>query len=206
MATLKFENLTADQVDGYLNWFFRQPPVKGAGSGNARSILFHLRRDLRDISAHEGRKTANKRLKAPVLGSFGIMVGYELLAQVWTGKSSVAKKHLRQTYREMLKVSRSKANLMIQFRNAVAHGYTLEITDRDDGRKYSFKLSNQSQRSAWFRKEGAKTRINFWALRWRFLGDINDLHKRLLDRSFTARRRAFISALNWLGPYIITNR
>ena len=124
MAKLDFEKLSPDQVDDYLNWFFRQPPVKGAGSGNARSILYHLRRDLRDISVHEGRRTANKRLRAPVLGSFGIMVGYEILAQVWTGKSSVAKRHLRQTYREMLKVSPVKANLMIQFRNALAHGYT----------------------------------------------------------------------------------
>jgi hypothetical protein len=206
MAKLEFENLAPEAVDSYLDWFFRQPPANGPGLGNMRSILYLLRRDLRDVSAHEGRKTANKRLKAPVLGAFGIMVGYEILAQVWTGKSSVAKKQLRQTYREVLGVSPGKANLMIQFRNALAHGYTLEITDRADGKKYGFILSNRSRQSAWFRKEGGKFRINFWALRWRFLQDLKRLHQRLLDRSLTARRRAFISSLNSLGPYIVTFR
>lgn len=206
MPKLDFDKIGPGGVDFYLNWFFRQPPVVGAGHGNAKSILFQLRRDLRDISAHEGRRTARKRLKAPILGSFGIMVGYEVMAQIWSGKSSIAKKHLRQTYREMLGVSQHKANLMIQFRNALAHGYTLDITDRDTGKKYSFRLSDRSRESAWFKQEGAKFRVNFWALRWRFLQDIGRLHHRLLNRSEIARRRAFIAALDWLGPYIVTPR
>src|SRR3989338_10112317 len=111
-----------------IDTFFKTPPDVGAGPGDTRSILYLLRRDLRDLSCPETREpTSQDSLKAPVLASAGIIIGFEILGRIWTGQNDPGQAKLIDALSEILHISKETAKVIMHFRNSLAHGYQLEL-------------------------------------------------------------------------------
>lgn len=188
-----------------LNEFFAPPPAKGAGPGDIRSVLFLLRRDLRDLSLPEGSEADAKAANiAPVLASAGLMIGFELLARIWIGENDPGQKALIQAFKEILGVDANVADLMVNFRNAIAHGYQLEIFARG-GKKYRFALGDHAGSNLWFEERNNGTEVeyhlNFWELRRRFLDAVAKVEGVLRDPAQTEKHKNFYKMIPYIKPY-----
>ncbi len=195
-------------IDEEIAIFFKSPPREGPGEGSPYSVLYLLRRDLRDLAGHEDLPPNRDLLKAPVLASFGIMSGLELLARVWLRENDPKQDpQLIKAYQEILSVSSNMAKLMIHFRNAIGHGYQLAIHARDK-KEYCFSLNEILNNFDWFAETKANGEIvysiNFWELRKRFIAAIHRIHGLLVDPNSETLRANFYVMRNYLKPYLIT--
>jgi hypothetical protein len=194
------------EMDRSIDFFFKAPPAYGRESRNTHSVLYLLRRDLRDISGPEEEPPDLEKLRAPILASFGVMAAFELLARVWTGINDFGKEkaghRLTACYEEFVDVE--NAALLKQFRNAIGHGYELIIQARD-GKVYHFGLRDEISGNEWFKKTVISSEtvyvINFWELRWRFLKAISRMKSRLKDLREVEPRRNFRQMIRVIRPY-----
>lgn len=187
--------------------FFKTPPRQGAGPGNIRSILYLLRRDLRDLTIPEEDVLAGTlSIKAPVLAATGIMIGFEVLGRIWLGENDPYQPEQEKALSKILEVPLKTSHVMVMFRNALAHGYQLEIHSRKN-KIYRFSLEDNYQSDKWFLAVGIdhnKTySIGFWELRKRFIKSVEKIKTLLGNPSETILRSNFIKVLPYLKPYKI---
>lgn len=197
-------------TDEEIERFFRQPPESGPGQGTVRSILYLLRRDLRDLSIPEQRPAnANDRMTAPVLACASMLIGLEVLGRIWQGKNKPVQMELNAAYQSLLGLDEPTAKLLIMFRNAIAHGYQLEH-EGSDGTTYRFALGDHVGWQLWFEERtiNGKTEyhVNCWELRERFLKAVETLRTQLLNPKEIGRRQKFEAVLQFLRPYHMVTR
>ena len=191
-----------------IDLFFAAPPDTGAGQGNIRSILYLLRRDLRDLSCPESQEIPSEsRIVAPVLAAAGINIGFEVLGRIWTGEDDPGQAKLVNAYQEILQVSKELAEVLLHFRNSLMHGYQLEINARRARGVYRFCLHTNLQASSFFertQRNGIEEyRVSFWELRRKFLKAINTVY--VAVRNEGSHRNKFESVLPYLRPYVMNN-
>lgn len=186
--------------------FFKKPPDTGAGPGDTRSILYLLRRDLRDLSCPETRApTSQDSLKAPVLASAGIIIGFEILGRVWTGENDPGQSKLINALSEILLINKETAKTIMHFRNSLAHGYQLELHARDTN-VYKFRLISDICNRSFFKSinENGVTEyeICFWELRSKFISAVNMVYKK--TKTNDRQKSNFMRVLPFLSPYKMT--
>ena len=96
-----------------------------------RPLLYLLRRDLKDQYGREEEPAESVQLKSPLLTCLGIMVGFELLAKLWSGKHEFRERDGKATVKEFMRsivrVGEHEADALVDFRNSLAHSYGLSI-------------------------------------------------------------------------------
>lgn len=192
---------------GDIDSFFMTPPVTGAGPGNVRSILYLLRRDLRDLTCPETQQIPNQdSIKAPVLAAAGISIGLEVLARIWVGENDPSQVKLVKSFSEILSISEAKAELIYRFRNSLLHGYQLELHARDRN-IYRFCLHTNLVHPNFFDEGGvngiSEYTISFWELRRIFLVAVQVVYAKVT--SDITHRENFLRVLPYLKPYKMDN-
>lgn len=201
---------TTPDIDEEIERFFQHPPTTGRGNGPTYSILFLLRRDLRDLTGPEDEPAQRARLRSPILASFGIMTGLELLARVWLGLNDPGQARVKKAFKEILGIDDQTAAYMIHFRNAIGHGYQLSIIARTGERHaYHFALDDNIHIKSSLidtKSESNETYvIRFWELRSKFFSAIQKVHTAVKNPENTQLRMNFYSMLPYLRPYVISS-
>jgi len=193
-------------IDEEIEHFFEPPPAEGPGDGPTCSILFLLRRDLRDLTGQESKPESRELLRTPILASFGIMIGLELLARVWLGENDPKRPQLKKAFQEILEVDSRTADLMTHFRDAIGHGYQLSIHARDR-KEYHFAVDDSAHVNSSFFEPGDATHthytIQFWTLRAKFLNAIQKVRATLANPGNDQHRMHFYAMIPYLRPYEI---
>ena len=114
---------------------FRRPSV---GRPREASLLGLLRFDLQQFHATKG--TAPAAVVAPLLAALGNCVGLELLAKYWSGGHDVPSSTVVDFLTSVGGLSQPDAEVLLQFRNSLAHGYGLGTRRRKDSKVFSFAL------------------------------------------------------------------
>lgn len=201
-----------DEINRQVEKFFARPPKAGPGRiGEEKSLLFLLRRDLRDLSVPEGDAPDTQELRAPVLAALGIMIGFEILARIYQGSGLLGNPAKADAFRKFLDVSDAESWLMVYFRDAVAHGYQLTAHTRDKG-TFHFALAPGRPDDSIFTPVRSSIRasgpnsirheVNFWALRQRFLTAVEQFQQSLANTGNASARARFVAALPKLQPYV----
>ncbi len=60
------------------------------------------------------------------------MVGFELLAKLWSGNHEAGSKLLEDFLSKVAQLQKPKSVALVQFRHAIAHGYRLGTKRKED--------------------------------------------------------------------------
>lgn len=148
---------------------------------NGRSMLYFLRRDLQDQYGKEGGQ--HDKLISPLLTTLGIMLGFELLAKYWSGRHITNGKVLENFLEDVTKLSRIQSVILTQLRHALAHGYCLQTKNNNDGKMYTFLLSDNEAASMVIQEKDSKYTINIWQLKKLFIETIRKYQNLLAQSS-----------------------
>ena len=193
------------RVYSLVDFFFISPNVK---LKKYFTQLYLLRRDLVDLTGNERKRPRKTDLKSPLLSSLAMMIGLELLAKFHSGKYYYPKfkqKHFKRFLREIGKLSNSEAQTLVQFRNAIAHGYCLETYEYDSNtdeirNTIKFILDDKlSKNNRIFICVNGVHRINIWNLKSFFLRTIKIFKNELNKQQNTPMRDTFEEIYNHLG-------
>jgi len=165
-------------VDRHIIDCFCAPRAQRSPGPN-RSVLFLLRRDLEKLYGAESRKHIRTH-KAPMLAVLGMMAGIELLAKFNTGKATQT---TNNDFKEFLvgygNLTRAKAEVLYQYRCALAHSYGLYTMKRASGkrpRSFKFSLDDSPRCSCLIEKLSYNHYvISFWQMKQLFLHCVESL-------------------------------
>ena len=151
--------------------------------GQNRSVLFLLRRDLEKLYGAENRKHIRTH-KAPMLAVLGMMAGIELLAKFNSGKATQT---TNTDFKDFLvdygNLTRARAEVLYQYRCALAHSYGLYTMKRVRGkrpRSFKFSLDDSPGCSCLIQKVAYNHyTISFWQMKQFFLRCVAYLEARL---------------------------
>jgi hypothetical protein len=101
-------------------------------------LLALLRSDLQQFYGPE--LIENGSVNAPLLAALGICAGLELLAKYWSGCADVPARTVRDFLTTIAGLSEVDAEIVLQFRNSLAHGYALGTRRRNDHKPFTFTL------------------------------------------------------------------
>src|SRR5262245_2878141 len=110
-----------------LNRTFRKPSPRSYGQA---SLLGLLRSDLQHHWGAESTPVGS--VTAPLLAALGICVGLELLTKYWSGSTDVPASKVSEFLTTVTGLSTVDAEIVLQFRNSLAHGYALGTRRRKD--------------------------------------------------------------------------
>lgn len=132
---------------------------------SAASLLALLRSDLQQFYGPES--TAAGCVTAPLLAALGICAGLELLAKYWSGCPDVSARTVSDFLTTVARLSAVDAEIVLQIRNSLAHGYALGTRRRKDNRHFSYTLdTGGTSASPLFSHPGADNYvINLWSLK-----------------------------------------
>ena len=145
-----------------------------------RPLLFLLRRDLQGQYLKEEESPVNDGIRSPLLTCLGIMIGFELMTKLWSGRlefdRKLTKKFLMRIPSTGFRLNADQAEALIRFRNAIAHSYSLTDMDRN-GQKYRFKVDANHLRENEViavipRANERQVYINAWWLKKMFLDSV----------------------------------
>lgn len=177
------------------------PPLD-RGYANQMSLLYLLRRDLQNLYGQEGGTPV--KVKSPLLTCLGIMVGFELLTKLWSGNHEISSSLTEDFLSKVAQVQKSKAQALVQFRHALAHGYRLGTKTKKDNKFYSFVVDDTSNYHECISEiDSQKFLVNIWQLKELFLSSIEE-YKRLLEADFNLQNKFMVCLAN-LGDIQITN-
>lgn len=133
------------------------------------------------------------------------MIGFEILARVYQGLGPFGNRTKADAFRKILKISEQESWLMVDFRDAVAHGYQLVAHTKDRGTFYFGLASHDGEllfsQIPLLDGSGVRHDVNFWTLRQRFLEAIEQFKSRLSDSKNISDRNRFMAALPRLQSY-----
>lgn len=122
--------LISNDVQSEIARVFMDPSERP--SDERRPLLYLLRRDLKDQYGGENEQVESVQIKSPLLICLGIMVGFELLTKMYSGKhefekSGEGKREVKKFMLDILEIGGQEAGALIKFRNSLAHSYGLGI-------------------------------------------------------------------------------
>lgn len=195
-----------EEVDAEIERWFTDPSIHPSTYaerlGDRRPLLFLLRRDLKDQYGDENEPPI-RPIISPLLICLGILVGFELLAKLWSGKHQFnrGERTVHSFYQEIVGFGAEEAEALVEFRNLLAHTYGLR------GREYSFTVRGDVAGAEDDIKitsdESGKSRvyINVWRLKKLFVQAVRE-YKRLLEMD-KERQCKFMGCLPHLGEIAI---
>ncbi|MFZ3122124.1 MAG: hypothetical protein WA104_01985 [Thermodesulfovibrionales bacterium] len=163
-------------------------------------FLYLLRRDLELLYGHENR---NGSVKAPLLACLGIMVGFELLAKMWSGNYQAESKELISFLENVTGLPSDKADALAQFRHALAHGYRLSTRKKKGQEIYEFHIDDSDGATECVSEVTQKVfKVNVPLLKRTFINSINE-YRKLLEASFDLQKKFEVCTEN-IGEVQIT--
>ena len=197
--------ISSNQIES----FFRAPP-EGDPSGNRRSVLFVLRRDLCKLYGPEDVQ-GSAALIAPILAAGGMMTGIDLLTKLHTGKIDeplAGASDFEAFLSRFGEVSTDHAAALYQYRCAQAHSYGFTGISRRAGerKKFLFTLSDSpAEREVVLAFPENHYAICFWPLKLLFRRMIGAFHRRLTDPAISSQEiDAFYRASTEIGFMEVT--
>lgn len=118
-----------------LNRTFRKPSPE---THERTSLLGLLRSDLKHYYGAESDSVGS--VTTPLLAALGICAGLELLAKYWSGSPDVSASKVSEFLTTVTDLSTGDAEIVLQFRNSLAHGYALGTRRRKDRRPFRYTL------------------------------------------------------------------
>jgi hypothetical protein len=97
-----------------------------------------LRSDLQQYYGPEAVPVGS--VTAPLLAALGICAGLELLTKYWSGSPDVSARAVSDFLTTVTGLSAADAEIVLQFRNSLAHGYALGTRRRKDKRPFIYTL------------------------------------------------------------------
>jgi hypothetical protein len=136
------------------------------------SLLAWLRSDLQELYGPEA--IAYGPVAAPLLTALGICVGLELLAKYWSGHPDITRQLVVEFLTTVAELSPSDAEALMQFRNSLAHGYSLGTRPRRGTRLFSYAIATNHAAAAPVVASRGSTEytVNLWSLKRIFLATI----------------------------------
>jgi hypothetical protein len=155
---------------------FRKPYERRSG---AASLLGLLRSDLQQFYGPES--TVVGSVTAPLLAALGICAGLELLTKYWSGCPDVQARTVSDFLTTVARLSAADAEIILQFRNSLAHGYALGTRRRRDSRPFTYTLdTGGTSASPLISYLGADNYvINLWSLKRLFQIAIGECKRRI---------------------------
>jgi hypothetical protein len=113
---------------------FRKP----RGRARKGSLLLMLRADLQSLYGSEAKVSGT--IATPLFVALGVSAGLELLAKYWSGKTRTTQADVRDFLVDVSRLPNADAEALVQFRNALAHGYGLATRRVRDERPFMFSV------------------------------------------------------------------
>jgi hypothetical protein len=166
------------------------------------SLLALLRHDLQQFYGPEA--TVARSVTAPLLAALGTCAGLELLAKYWSGCPDVPARTVIAFLTTVVRLTPVDAEILLQFRNSLAHGYALGTRRRKDNKPFSYSLDTAGTSSSpLVSHHGANNYvINLWSLKRLFEIAIREC-KRALGRD-QQRLMKFQVCIRSLGEIGVT--
>lgn len=144
------------------------------------SLLFLLRTDLQQFYGPESDEVS---VTAPLLAALGICAGLELLAKYWSGCPHMRASTVGDFLTTVGGLNATDAEIVLQFRNSLAHGYALGTRRRRDRRLFTYTLDTGASSASRpiFRRGADDYVINLWSLKRFFQKAISEC-KRAIAR------------------------
>ena len=101
-----------------------------------------LRSDLQSVYGPEPK--LGGPVATPLLVALGISAGLELLAKYWSGKARTTQADVRSFLIDVGRLAKPDAEALVQFRNAVAHGYGLATRRVKDEQPFMFAVDTDT--------------------------------------------------------------
>ncbi|MBT3433219.1 MAG: hypothetical protein HOC91_16315 [Nitrospinaceae bacterium] len=172
-------------------------------SDERRPVLYLLRRDLRDQYGEENDPAGTVKLKSPLLICLGIMIGFELLTKMYSGKGKFNEpgegtKEVKIFMKDILDLGGQEASALINFRHSLVHSYGLDIGENqiltvDD----EITSAHREMSTSNLGNGKQEIYINIWHLKNLFVRAISEYKTRLLaDQKLVIN---FVSCLKNLG-------
>ena len=141
---------------------FRKPSQRSPGKA---PLLALLRTDLQQLYGTEAVHAGP--VPAPLLAALGTCVGFELLAKYWSGCPDVPSGTVHDFLTTVVGLTPADAEVLIQFRNSLAHGYALGTRRRKDNRPFSFAIDTSATASSSVISHVGASQyvINLWSLK-----------------------------------------
>ena len=117
--------MSALNINDLILLFFRKPEqtISNPKLEKMRSALYVLRRDIFELFfASDG--TELKEVQTPILSTIAVMVGLDILSQVYNKK--FRKSNIRKLLKKTTSLEKSLINALSFYRNAVCHNYTMQ--------------------------------------------------------------------------------
>jgi hypothetical protein len=148
---------------------FRKPPIGRVRKG---SLLVLLRSDLQRLYGPEAALGGS--VPTPLLAALGIFAGLELLAKYWSGKADTKQEDVVAFLTTVAGLSEDDAEVLLQFRNSLAHGYGLATRRRKDQRLFAFSLDTDFTPGAALLVPAGPDAyvVNLWSLKKLFVAAI----------------------------------
>jgi hypothetical protein len=109
------------------------------------SLLKILRTDLQ--TAYGPESQIGGTLATPLLVALGVSAGLELLTKYWLGKTRTTQNDVLHFLTAVGQLPKPEAEALIQFRNAIAHGYGLATRRVQDDKPFTFAVDTDSTTS-----------------------------------------------------------
>lgn len=161
---------------------------------NRRPLLYLLRRDLQNQYGKE--VDSPSKILSPLLTSLGIMVGFDVLTKLWSGKHNTETAQIEEFLKNICNLHEERSVALAQFRHALAHGYRLHTVRCKDKQTYSFSVSDILNGKECITDLGGYLfEINIWCLKDLFIAAIKE-YRRLLDTSEDFQRKFMVAKAN----------
>jgi len=157
-----------------------RPPDAGIPNDSVRTVLYLLRRDLVDLYGSESTSPSPNH-KAPMLAVLGMMAGLDLMTKLVTGKLHSSGKDFVSFVHSFGSLSLPKAQVLYQYRCALAHSYGLYSKEQfkkkgNRSKIFKFGLDDSVSKSRLMIKTGRnRYQMNFWEMKRFFLKCITSL-------------------------------
>jgi hypothetical protein len=147
----------------------------------AASLLKLLRADMEKFYGPESIESGS--VNAPLLTALGICTGLELLAKYWSGCPDIKASTVSCFLTTVVGLSAMDAEIILQFRNSLAHGYSLSTRRRKDNKPFTYALNaGGSSASALISNiEADHYVINLWAFKRKFKIAISQCKKAIAN-------------------------
>jgi hypothetical protein len=101
-----------------------------------------LRTDLQSVYGLESQ--IGGTIATPLLVALGISAGLELLTKYWSGKTRTTQNDVLGFLTDVGRLPKPEAEALIQFRNAIAHGYGLATRRVQDDQPFMFAVDTDN--------------------------------------------------------------
>ena len=136
-----------------------------------------LRSDLQSVYGPEAK--LGGPVATPLLVALGISAGLELLTKYWSGKARTTQADVRDFLIDVGRLPKPDAEAIVQFRNAVAHGYGLATRRVKDEQPFMFAVGTDTVTSEAVIAQTAPEEyvVYLWPLKRFFLESVARCHR-----------------------------